>query len=70
MKADIISTYLGSIICFEAGTKRGRKWLTANVLPDVQIVCDHRFAIDILQSALHDGMRIQDSTTGQVKHNG
>ncbi len=67
-KADIITTNLDSIITFEAGTRKGRKWLTANVNADEQIVCEHRFADDIMRGALDDGMRLQDGATGMVAY--
>lgn len=71
LKADLVSTNLGSIILITPHTARGRAWMRLNVpdsreTPDGAVDCDHRFGVDILLGAMGAGLRLQDSETGRT----
>lgn len=70
IRADIRSTFYGSIITIEGISKRGRVWLREHV-SDARNCCDavnaeHRYGMDILEGALGAGLVLRDASTNRV----
>ena len=62
-QADIRTTFLGSIIRFDALTNKGRAWCKHHRLNDAPLVAEHRYGLDIITAMTAYGLRVQDSAT-------
>ena len=63
-RADIVTTFTGSIIMFAGTTAHGRRWLTRNI--GHERMAEHRFGVDIIHGAINDGLRVQDAASGRI----
>lgn len=63
-RADIVTTFSGSIILFAGTTPQGKRWLTRSI--GHERCAEHRYGIDIIQGAINDGLRVQDAQSGRI----